>query len=392
MSAVLEDAVGRGSDAVKVGNSGLTVLFDPTALCNLDCIYCYKGAKQPRSISTSDACRVLSQVMDYNDRHHANTLVVWHGGEPTLMGTSFFRAVFEFTEQAQTTVPVRHTVQTNGTLLDDDLLDLFAQHKVSISASVDGPPEYHDRIRRSLSGTPSHAKAIEGLLRAQKWGVDVGVLMSIGTSNARYVRGMFQFCKEHSFSLGLNPITADFHSDHHGTEVSAEVYLDACLDAFDLWFYQDSPIIQVNPGYGVVALLLSRARLSDCFLSENCQQHFISVGPEGDVYPCNRFYGLDAYRFGNLLREDIDSVLASPVRAGILSRDANRIGQCSRCEIRAFCNGGCMHHALVHGGSLQKPDHLCVVYRGLVKHALMRLDSVLPVVGQDELNRKDERQ
>ncbi|TSC54135.1 MAG: uncharacterized protein LiPW30_761 [Parcubacteria group bacterium LiPW_30] len=164
---------------------------------------------------------------------------------------------------------------------------------------------------------------------------------------------------------------------HSGLEVTPENYLKACLELFDLWFYQKDFSIQVNPGFGVVRLLLSQSRLSDCIMSENCQMHFISVSPEGDVYPCNRFYGFDEYKYGNIVKDNFEKLLENPKRQYLLKRNASEIEKCKQCSISRYCHGGCIHHALVHYGSFSSPDHLCIVYQGIVEHAVKRLNHEL---------------
>ncbi|HBY01741.1 MAG TPA: hypothetical protein DEG92_04235, partial [Rikenellaceae bacterium] len=201
-----------------------------------------------------------------------------------------------------------HTLQTNGTLLVDSLLELFKKHKVSIGVSLDGPARYHDKMRPMCNGNKTHAIVIDGIMRAKAIGVDVGVLMSITRKNTVYINEMFEFCRENKLTFGLNPISADLHSSHEGIEILPKEYLNACIEAYDLWFFQENYSIQVNPGFGVTRLLLSKNRLSECSMSENCQDHFISIGPEGDIYPCNRFYGLSDFKFGNIIHESVEDI------------------------------------------------------------------------------------
>lgn len=360
----------------KIVLSGLTILIEPTSSCNLDCEYCYKGEKESRFMSNSNIEDILTKIITYNNKNNLYSSFVWHGGEPTLLGTSFYESAFKISNELEDKYPISHTIQTNGTLLVDDLLDLFLKNKVSISVSLDGPKEYHDRLRPLKNGKSSYEKVIDGLNRAKEKKLEIGILMSITNDNMAYVKDMFDYCRQNKFTFGINPITSDLHS-LHGSEVTPENYLKVCLELFDLWFYQKDYSIQVNPGFGVSRLLLSRNRLSDCSNCENCQNHFLSVGPEADVYPCNRFYGLEEYKIGNLLNEEFSSILNSSKRKYFLSRSASQINECVNCSISNYCNGGCMHHAIVHNGSFLSPDHLCIVYRGLVEHAINRLHSVL---------------
>jgi len=373
-------AVGDNSNCVSeatAASSSLSVLIEPTSACNLDCRYCYKGEKSNKVMGLQTFEAVALKVITYTRDNSRPLLFVWHGGEPTLAGPEFYRHAFKYCADLSSGHKVAHTLQTNGTILSDDLLDLFVEYKVSIGVSLDGAADHHNRMRPMRNGGDTHNAIIDGILRARNKRLDVGVLMSITKDNKGQVKDMFQFCRTNNLTFGLNPISADLHSSHSGIEISPEEYLDACTEAFDLWFYQKAFSIQVNPGYGVTRLLLSKNRLSDCTLSENCQQHFISIGPEGDVYPCNRFYNVPDYRLGNIISDDLTAIMDSERRRYLLGRCAGKIEKCRSCSIAQYCNGGCMHHAVVHNGSLYSQDHLCHVYKGLVEHATKRLSEAL---------------
>jgi uncharacterized protein len=45
-----------------------------------------------------------------------------------------------------------HTIQTNGTLLDDAWAAFFAEHGFLVGLSIDGPPEVHDTYRVDKGG------------------------------------------------------------------------------------------------------------------------------------------------------------------------------------------------------------------------------------------------
>lgn len=365
------------SGSQQCNKTSLSVLVEPTSSCNLDCIYCYKGDKPNKTMSFDILESMLQKVISYNETRKMSSSFVWHGGEPTMVGVKFYEKAFKYIESLDCKHKVSHTLQTNGTLLTDELLDLFAEYKVSLGVSLDGPAEYHNSMRPSRNGGHTHEKVLNGIQRAKAKEIEVGLLMSITNDNSMFIKEMFEYARQSRFTFGLNPVTADLHSPHSEIEVTPENYLKACIEVFDLWFYQKDYSVQVNPGFGVTRLLLSKSRLSDCLMSENCQMHFISIGPEGDIYPCNRFYGVGEYKLGNIEREDFEKIMNSPKRKYLLDRSASKIDECKYCSISQYCNGGCMHHAVVHNGSLYSPDHLCLVYRGLVEHALKRLDQEL---------------
>lgn len=355
----------------------ITVLAEPASTCNLGCEYCYKGRKKNQIFMSKETTeKMLSEVIYYNESKKLPSLFVWHGGEPTIMGAEYYKGVLNYIKGLKCSQPVNHTVQTNGTLLTDNLIDLFVENNISISVSLDGPEKYHNKMRPYLNGKPTYKKIMEGLTKSKEKGLKVGILMSISNDNLHWVKDMFNFCRENKFAFGLNPVTDDLHSDHKSM-VKPENYLKACLEAFDLWFFQKDYAIQANPGWGVTSLLLSKGDFSDCSMSENCQMYFVSIGPEGDVYPCNRFYGVQEYKYGNIHENSFKEIMNCDKRRHLLERCSNKIEKCKTCSIEKYCNGGCLHHAAVHNRSLYSQDHLCIVYQGLINHAVERLNHEL---------------
>jgi len=355
----------------------ITVLAEPTSYCNMDCVYCYKGNKKKKlHMSQATTEKMLSGIIRYNEKRGLPSSFVWHGGEPTLRGVEFYQHVYDFVKSLDCLYPVSHTVQTNGTLLDAELIDLYVSNNTSISISLDGPASYHDNMRPFIDGKPTHSLILNNIEMAKNAGLKIGILMSISNENIEAIKDMFDYCRENRYTFGLNPLTDDLHSSH-ASMVTPENYLNACIEVFDLWFFQKDFAIQVNPGWGVASMLLSKGYLSDCNMSENCQMHFISIGPEGDVYPCNRFYGINKFKYGNINQEPIETILNSDKRKTMQSRCASKIDKCNECSISKYCNGGCVHHAIVHNKFAFSNDHLCVVYRGLVTHAIKRLNQHL---------------
>jgi uncharacterized protein len=92
--------------------------------------------------------------------------VVLHGGEPLLLGAKRLEVLFETLRGALPAVcPI--SIQTNGVLITQLVLDVCAAFEVSLSVSLDGPAAVHDKQRVDRRGRASHAGVIEGLSRLQ---------------------------------------------------------------------------------------------------------------------------------------------------------------------------------------------------------------------------------
>ena len=72
-----------------------------------------------------------------------------------------------------------HTIQTNGTLLDDDWARFFAENGFLVGLSIDGPRELHDAYRRDKGGRPTFDKVMRGLAALREHGVEWNALTTV---------------------------------------------------------------------------------------------------------------------------------------------------------------------------------------------------------------------
>ncbi len=136
------------------------LLAKPTgATCNLDCAYCFfldKEALYPGSkfrMSDSLLEQYIRQLIESHQTDEVN--IAWQGGEPTLMGLDFYRRAMALAEKYRRPgMRFLHTLQTNGTLLDDEWAAFFKEHDFLIGISIDGPRQLHDVYRLDKGGQP----------------------------------------------------------------------------------------------------------------------------------------------------------------------------------------------------------------------------------------------
>ena len=113
-------------------------------ICNLDCTYCYYLEKE-KLFPKGENFKMTPEVMEtYIQQYIAsqNTLEVtfaWQGGEPTLLGLEYFKKIVYFQKQHSGGRKINNTLQTNGTLLDDEWCAFFQEHDFLIGLSIDGP-------------------------------------------------------------------------------------------------------------------------------------------------------------------------------------------------------------------------------------------------------------
>lgn len=140
--------------------------------CNLACTYCYffsdegHGYKiHPSRMSSETWSSVVMFLRDGVKECGAGLLrVVFHGGEPTLVGAANFdRMCKEIRDHLDGVVSLDLAIQTNGTLVSPAWVRVLKKHAVAVGVSMDGPAEYNDIARVDHKGNGSHSATVKGV-------------------------------------------------------------------------------------------------------------------------------------------------------------------------------------------------------------------------------------
>lgn len=113
--------------------------IDVTNVCNLECVGCYYYAK-PWEEHMLTVEQWIEKIREVKREHPGIIHCTWVGGEPLLRKDLLKRGIQEFD---------LNWIVTNGTVALPDW-----RKQVVFAVSIDGPKEYHDRIRsRNRSGS-----------------------------------------------------------------------------------------------------------------------------------------------------------------------------------------------------------------------------------------------
>ena len=169
------------------------LVVQPTPFCNIDCKYCYLPDRNSKAVVAPQTLHNLLSQVFASGWVRGGLSVVWHAGEPMVLPIAFYRDAFAMIERLRPRdLAVVHSFQTNGTLIDDAWCEFFAEARVNVGVSIDGPRQLHDRNRVTRSGRGTFDRTIAGIRMLRRHAVPFHVISVLSSQSmaapARHVR------------------------------------------------------------------------------------------------------------------------------------------------------------------------------------------------------------
>lgn len=361
------------------------LLAKPTgAICNLDCEYCFFLAKEQlypgsKFRMSDDLLEIYIQQL-LQSHQTPEVTIAWQGGEPTLMGLEFFARSIELVEKHKKPgQKVSHTLQTNGTRLNNDWARFFKQHNFLIGLSVDGPKNLHDTYRVDKRGRGTFEQVIQGWKILKKHQVDCNILCTVNAANGDRPLEVYRFFRDElgaefiQFIPIIERVNEDgstlIQSGNQVTErsIKPEQFGQFLIGVFDEWVKRDVGKVFVQHFDAALANWVG-VPPSVCIFSKTCGTA-LALEHNGDLYSCDHFVEPD-YKLGNIQETPMIELIASEKQRQFGQAKLNTLPQyCRKCEVRFACNGGCPKNRFI-----ETPDgesglnYLCAGYKAFFTH------------------------
>jgi uncharacterized protein len=354
--------------------------------CNLNCTYCYvynRGDEswrtRPPIIRDAVLTRLGERIAEHCERHHMPWFTVeLHGGEPLLLSKRRMRGVLDRLREGCGSVRLRLTLQTNGTRLDEEWLELFSEYGITFGVSLDGPPEAADRRRVMRSGGGGSTQMIldvierlreQGPLFDELFG---GCLCVVDpTTDGATVVDWFV---DHGFS-SFDFLLPDGNRVNPPQEwTGVEPYRRFLLSAFERWYSMGVRAPRIRK-FELMMLGLTGADVPLDALGGDLRRLCVvesdgSIGVNDVARICGGEYSRDVL---NIFDHTIDEHVS---RYRI--REIQRVcAQCQSCPYLASCGGGYLPHRF-DGASFDNPSLYCDALYGLSERMMQALRDDLP--------------
>ena len=341
--------------------------------CNIGCQYCYQNPQRDAgNVARRYDLAAILRVLETDPRPFS-----LFGGEALLVPLPDLERLWEFGA-------ARHggnTIQTNGTLINDDHIAAFHRHKVRVGISIDGPGELNDArwagtLARTRELTQKTASAIDRLL-AEKLPVSLIVTLHRGNASADALPRMHAWLADLA-ARGLK--TARLHTlEVDDPAVGARYALApadnvAALRSFAA-LERTLPSLRLDVFTDMKQMLRGRDARAGCVFRA-CDTYTTAAvsGVEGDGQRSN---------CGRTNKDGVDFSKADHAgyeRYLALHRTPQRHGGCQDCRFFLMCKGHCPGTA-IDGDWRNRSEH-CDVHKQL----FVDLERELQAAGEHPLS------
>ena len=324
----------------------LTLILKANDSCNLRCAYCSVGDKTHCGMMSE--AEMTSALLWFaglaRERSEGNPCIIFHGGEPLLIPVKQYRKCLNTLFTQTPDLKFTLNIQTNGTILDDEVLSFLKDYAVKPGVSIDGPESVHDSQRRDIFSRSTYTRIITNIMTMQANGIRPSGLMVLTHTSLNAGLDYLKDFAAMNLPLKINPLySAGEAVKHSELFLKSGEYAEYLIRVFE-YVIDNEVDISLMPIEYILHGVLSNATPRGCVFSGKCSSSFVCVSHDGNIYPCGRFADDKSHVLGNVHAGGITDSGREILREFSESRSSNLRDECRVCKYVKFCNGGCIAH------------------------------------------------
>ena len=305
-----------------------------TGQCNFACRYCYAAEhnKEMMSVETAlAAVKMAASSLPEGEKF----IIQFSGGEP-LLNFKVLHAVVSHVYENK--VPAVLQIQTNGSLLSDQIAKYLFKNKVAIGVSLDGKPKVNDKLRLTKDGKGATEQILQGLEVLKRNNIACGITCVVTADNVNDLAGIVEM----AYFLGnVRRIGFDLlrgQGRGSGLVPPTEMEMAQAMEQV----YLRNKLLSKMVGYEIKIAQQERAKLA---CTEECREfgHCYAMNGEaafveasGKIYACSSLIGDEEFYIGNV-QDGLDVALVNKVSSKI----SKSMSFCKECSYFRQCGGGC---------------------------------------------------
>jgi len=257
----------------------------------------------------------------------------FYGGEPLLnleALTAALERIAMHKEAGRLPGRIVTRINTNGSLINPEIIELFKKYNVATGISIDGGRPAMNSCRRFKNGKETYARIMKGvnLLKANQLPFGVAVVLSEG--NLKRGRELIESLIELKVStLGFNPLVSTTKEDY-GEDVAR--FLIEADKSFSPLGIVEERFFHVQRAFGEATI----TRFDCCATGGNQ----LAVSPDGRVGVCHGLVGSHEDFVTDIYDQEFDPRVNETFKKWV-SYSPFFMPECQGCEALGLCGGGC---------------------------------------------------
>ena len=323
-------------------------VWEITLACCFSCKYCGSRAGKARNneLTTDECLRVADELADLGCRR-----VSMIGGE-VFMRRDWKEIVRRLSDSG-----IAVNIITNGFLFGDRILgELKTLGIESVSVSLDGPQDIHDKFRQP----GSFERALNAVSALSGAGIPTSIITTLHSENAGRLEELLDIVKQYDIFAwqiqACSPMgnASDGGLDHRFDFQRVMDFIDKNADAVSF-----SIGMADNIGYFTEADGRLHGDRSGRAFFQGCLAGLSSIGIDsvGNVRGCESMYD-ERFIEGNLRKQSLRSIWEDPDNFAYNRKFKKELltGKCAQCSLGKYCAGGCRsYNYFVHGKLYESP-------------------------------------
>lgn len=348
-----------------------------TNSCNFSCKYCFQNDSKndERDIKScinmdipTAVKSVLLTIELLKENNNKLLTIEFFGGEP-LVNWKTIKGVFDyFKNGSDFGIDIFYTITTNGSLLNEEIVDYFNTYNCHVALSFDSPSGDKRVLKNGVDAKDIIVSKFD-LLKQRNVSTSINSVLSKYTLENYDGKALVDFALAYKCkSIGL---ILDLDADLYSKEYNKKEFID---NLWDTYLYGESEGVQIT-GYWekVFGLISGRDQhpLESGFKGCPATGSKVSVEPNGDLYICK----CCVKKIGKI--SNLKESLSSERYREYSKRVYFNHESCTGCDLEGFCSGICM-------GSLEKQKNtmfgiepnLCYIYKNITKKLILNTELI----------------
>lgn len=318
--------------------------------CNLACTYCYAaggGFGQPeRHMPEAIMRRGLARLLPLAGER---LTLSFFGGEPLLNFTLLQETVrYASCLAAESGRGLSFALTTNGTLLDEAMLDFIERHIAYLAISLDGDAVANSgRVFRD--GRPAFPVILDNLERLRQRRIPFALRATVTPANVGQVAETVAFLSAlGAQSVRVLPAQGVIWSATEHQQLR-HAMADLNRRGLQALLAGETPTACEHALRLAVHTVASEDAERPCLAGGG----ILALAADGMLYPCEHFVGVDELAMGHV--DDYPDTHARHIAARFAAATTAGRPRCQACAVRGACGGQCYAEAYLANGNIELP-------------------------------------